>query len=589
MGRSHEAAVTLASALHYHQDGDMMHEAVLADVYASLLATEGRIGRTPEQVSDQFHGDAARLRDDLGLLAAQPVGESIGAVAARVRTLLEEFLVQAESLTEVAPHDSAAAAAMLADVEAAFDESEVAQQHLTGLLRDALSKQRAAARAAQRDVRWQVVAISLAALAGLVALTLILGGTIVRSLRSLAVAAQEVVAGNLQARAPAAGSCELAALGRTFNEMTDGLTEALRRLEQDAKRDGFRTALAEALEHVDEEEEVCRVVERALDELLPGTRGELLLADSSRAHLRRVAEAPGGAAGCPVESPFGCVAVRRGTATVFPSSEALNACPRLPEHPDGACSAVCVPVGFMGRSLGVLHTSCADGNPPAADTIPQLASLASQAGARIGTVRAFRRTQLQASTDALTGLLNRRALEERARELLATGESVAVVIADLDRFKLLNDRHGHEAGDRALRTFARILRESVRADDVVARMGGEEFALLLPGLTAREAIDRLESLRATLAETVSGGDGPRFTASFGVSDSDAGRSLDDLLRIADAGLYAAKEGGRDQIQLGRGTGFRPADDRHDGNGSNGLARALVADDVDPRPSGREIR
>ena len=97
-------------------------------------------------------------------------------------------------------------------------------------------------------------------------------------------------------------------------------------------------------------------------EISPATPMELLLSDSSRAHLERAATSPtAGAPGCPVESPFSCVAVRRGSPVVFDSSEALNACPKLRGRPAGACSAVCVPVSFMGRALGVLHATGPDG------------------------------------------------------------------------------------------------------------------------------------------------------------------------------------------------------------------------------------
>ena len=103
--------------------------------------------------------------------------------------------------------------------------------------------------------------------------------------------------------------------------------------------------------------------------------------------------------------------MRRGNAVVFESSERLNACPHLRGREGGACSAVCVPVGFMGRSLGVLHTTAPERAPLGEEQIDQLRALAAQSGSRIGTVRAFEKTQLQASTDGLTGLVNRRTAE----------------------------------------------------------------------------------------------------------------------------------------------------------------------------------
>src|SRR5207249_5199383 len=143
--------------------------------------------------------------------------------------------------------------------------------------------------------------------------------------------------------------------------------------------------LVEALEMADEEQSTYEVVERAMVEVSEQTPMELLISDSSRAHLERVATSPtAGAPSCPVESPFSCVAVRRGNPVVFDSSESLNACPKLRDRPDGECSAVCVPVSFMGRALGVLHTTGEVGKPLAPEQVAQLTTLATQAGARIG-------------------------------------------------------------------------------------------------------------------------------------------------------------------------------------------------------------
>ena len=109
---------------------------------------------------------------------------------------------------------------------------------------------------------------------------------------------------------------------------------------------------------------------------------ELLLSDSSRSTSSAPRPPAAGAPSCPVESPFECVAVRRGNPVIFESSEALNACPKLRGRAQGACSAACVPVGFMGRALGVLHATGPENSPPTAVQIAQLTTLATQAGAR---------------------------------------------------------------------------------------------------------------------------------------------------------------------------------------------------------------
>lgn len=378
------------------------------------------------------------------------------------------------------------------------------------------------------------------------------------------------------------------------------------------QRDGFASRLGEALEMADEEREVFNVVERAAAEISEQTPMELLLSDSSRAHLARRASNPGTEPpGCPVKSPFSCVAVRRGTAAVFDSSESLNACPQLRGRASGPCSAVCVPVSFMGRALGVLHTTGPEGQALSGEAVSQLSVLAGQAGARIGTVRAFERSQLQASTDGLTGLVNRRTAEKELRALMKAGRSFAVAIADLDRFKQLNDTQGHEAGDRALRLFAQIVDHALRDSDVIARWGGEEFVIVLPELDRFEAVAVLERIRQDLAAAHSGTT-RRFTASFGVADSDQADSLEELLSIADGGLYASKKAGRDRVTLGdaesaeqakksdlyRTEAAAPASELAlDANGANGAVTARtgrtsmheVAYEEEPPASGIQIR
>ena len=148
---------------------------------------------------------------------------------------------------------------------------------------------------------------------------------------------------------------------------------------------------------------------------------------------------------------------------VFPDSEDLDACPMLRGRERGRCSGVCVPVSIMGRTVGVVHATGPVGEPLDDDAVAALQTLANQAGNRVGMLRVMAETQLQASTDGLTGLVNRRSLENRMRQLRAEGTDFAVVMADLDHFKMLNDTHGHEAGDRALRIFSETLRHELRS------------------------------------------------------------------------------------------------------------------------------
>ncbi len=153
--------------------------------------------------------------------------------------------------------------------------------------------------------------------------------------------------------------------------------------------------------------------------------------------------------------------------------------------------------------------------------------------------------------DPLTGAWNRRALDERFGALAAQGGPLALVLLDLDHFKLVNDRHGHAVGDAVLREFAAGLRSAVRADDLLFRIGGEEFALLLPGLDAAQALRRMQQLHERIRAASLGGLAPGQGFSGGVASAPPhARELSALLAAADAALYSAKDGGRNHSRAG---------------------------------------
>ena len=156
-----------------------------------------------------------------------------------------------------------------------------------------------------------------------------------------------------------------------------------------------------------------------------------------------------------------------------------------------------------------------------------------------------------ASVDDKTGLLTWRAWRERALRQLqrAAGRPVALLLIDLDHFKVLNDLRGHLAGDEALAAVGRAIADEVRGDDVVGRYGGEEFVVLLCGVSAQAAVDIGERLRARIARLRLAA-GVELTASIGVAACAGGqRRLDGLLDDADAAMYRAKHLGRNCVQL----------------------------------------
>ena len=161
-----------------------------------------------------------------------------------------------------------------------------------------------------------------------------------------------------------------------------------------------------------------------------------------------------------------------------------------------------------------------------------------------------------ATIDGLTGMLNRRAFFEHADSARQLGmrlrKPIALLMLDIDHFKQLNDGFGHACGDEALKAFADTARGILREHDVIGRLGGEEFALALPGTTLDGALDAAERLRGAVVGTPVLACAPdyRMTVSIGVVMIDAGEELTAALARADHALYAAKAGGRNRIEAG---------------------------------------
>ena len=173
----------------------------------------------------------------------------------------------------------------------------------------------------------------------------------------------------------------------------------------------------------------------------------------------------------------------------------------------------------------------------------------------------------QATIDSLTGLANRRGFEQALAVELERcsryGSVCSVAIADLDDFKRVNDRHGHAVGDEALRTLAGVLEEAIRSVDVAARLGGEEFAVLMPETDpdgARRLAERVRVALEQLAIPTPSGDRLRVTASIGVASTSPTHAGAVLVREADRALYAAKEAGKNRVAVsGVDTAHAPAE------------------------------
>jgi diguanylate cyclase (GGDEF)-like protein len=333
------------------------------------------------------------------------------------------------------------------------------------------------------------------------------GRAIVRTIRRLVEAAHAIARGDLRQRVPAEGRDELALLGRAFNEMATQLETRLDELE--AERARLRDAISRfgaALAATHDDHQLRRVIVETAVQATGGTGGKL------------VDEA--------------------GDAVGIGSAEGA------PDRIEVSLRAGRIDFG----SLILFGEGFSD------DDRMTAASLASQAVVALDNARLHRIVAKQARIDGLTGLANRRQFEQQLAVELARlerfGGPLAIVLADLDDFKDVNDRFGHPAGDAVLREFARTLEERIRDIDVAARWGGEEFVLLLPGTDLEGAARVAERVRGALEERVvvsADGDPIRVTASFGLAAYPDAGSADDLLETADAALYQAKWAGKNRV------------------------------------------
>jgi diguanylate cyclase (GGDEF)-like protein len=203
----------------------------------------------------------------------------------------------------------------------------------------------------------------------------------------------------------------------------------------------------------------------------------------------------------------------------------------------------------------------------AALTLALAAGLATRLGRPLA--RMFGELSDQAERDSLTGLANRRVLDERLEEELDRsrryGTHLALILVDIDNFKSVNDRYGHQSGDDVLRAVAPVLANSLRELDLAGRFGGEEFALVLPGTPVASGRRVAEQIRRALAKVTvvgPGGDLIRVTASFGAAEFPANASVASLIEAADRALYQAKRDGKDRVvadgdEVAAGSGDRP--------------------------------
>ncbi len=313
--------------------------------------------------------------------------------------------------------------------------------------------------------------------------------------------------------------------------------------------------MAELLQSCSDLQDVLSVISGMAPKIFPDLRGAVLLFKDSRNAIEVAKAWSDCRLSGKVFHPPDCWALRTGHAHYVIAGDATAQCKHVIPGP---YSYFCLPLLSHGESVGVLHfqTMTASQIP---ESILLIANMfAEQVGLSVANLRLREALRNQSIRDPLTGLFNRRYLEEtlerEIRRALRGHQPLGVVMIDLDHFKQFNDTYGHEAGDTVLRETSAFFLKSVRTEDIVCRYGGEEFVIILPmaGLKATEA--RAEWIRSRLREVTvlhQGRSLNQITASFGVAAlPDHGTEPARLLEAADAALYRAKREGRDRVVVG---------------------------------------
>ena len=326
-----------------------------------------------------------------------------------------------------------------------------------------------------------------------------------------------------------------------------------RQLEADIKRSEVLNRFTEATTFAVDDRGVATAALAALDMLVKPDSAVVHVLNPSKD--RAVPEASIGAVAgevLPLKALSSCPGVIRGS-TYVTTDAAVPLSPQCPAYRVDHGTLACIPIAH-GETVGTihLHWDRADAFPLGARA--PVTRITDHAALAIGNRRLLALLEGQAGTDARTGLVNSRAFDSALDKKLSTrlgDEQIAVLLLDLDHFKDFNDRYGHPAGDDALRAFAAILSSCMRGDDIAAGYGGEEFAVLLPGVNMATAIAVAERIRTradAMVVPVGAGVSERITVSIGIAAApEHATERAALLRIADAALYRAKAAGRNQV------------------------------------------
>ncbi len=358
--------------------------------------------------------------------------------------------------------------------------------------------------------------------------------------------AAHVSAGELGHRLNARGGDELAELGRSLDDLVG-------RHEED---ESFRRSQAEfvnALQVTETEQEAHALIKRHLERAIETSTIVVLNRNNSHDRLEPRTPVDAGSAvarGLEGATPRSCLAVR--FARRHEGGGEIDPLLRCSVCGSAAAATVCDPLLVGGEVIGsvlVTHTEPLGerGDRHMRDSVAQAAPV-------LANLRNLALAEHRASTDALTGLPNKRDVQDTLKRMVAytarTGAALSVALLDLDHFKQVNDTFGHERGDEVLAATAAAMRSTLRESDFIGRYGGEEFLLLLPDTDRAGAARVLENVRTAITRVTLPGVDRAFSASIGVAVHEHhGVDAETLVRGADRALYAAKSGGRNRVEF----------------------------------------
>ncbi|WP_313539663.1 GGDEF domain-containing protein [Sphingomonas sp.] len=293
------------------------------------------------------------------------------------------------------------------------------------------------------------------------------------------------------------------------------------------------------------------VLGSTIDSLLQGFGGALYVFNNSRDRLELSAtwNWPETDTLRPMLMPSQCWALKRGKAHLNADTQGALRC----DHHIGAATVLELPMTAHGEIRGMLKigTALPDAAAQLARIQPIATAIADAMSLAISNIALRETLRTQALRDPLTGLYNRRYMEDALTRLSAlaerTGTPLSAIMIDLDHFKKLNDAFGHAVGDTVLREAAAQIVGALRVSDVACRYGGEELLVILPECSLTEAKTKAEVLRERI-EALSSVQGATISASLGVASlPENTRTIADLLPMADAAMYQAKEAGRNRV------------------------------------------